>query len=254
MQPVRPASLPSDVLAYLARQTAAIEAESRYDDRVRKALAAWSAKNSNFFQKNGAIRGILADANDCKGYCHYCQVSEADEVEHIFPKKLYPTKTFEWENYLAVCGPCNVAKLNKFALRTEHGILHLNDNSPPPLGTPLFLNLRTENPVEYFELSFDTGILSARTGLPREDVERAEYTLKTVKLNRDLLLQARVDRYWDFYCILKAVVQNAEKLPVARERLHRPPNLMVWDFMKRQAGSDKELEPLFASCREFYEI
>jgi hypothetical protein len=48
--------------------------------------------------------------------CAYCADSLADEVEHVWPKDLYPHLVFAWANYVYACGPCNGPKGSHFAV------------------------------------------------------------------------------------------------------------------------------------------
>lgn len=88
--------------------------------------------------------------------CLYCEDSCADEVEHIKPQDLYPEFVFVWENYLYACGPCNGGKNNAFAVfdpATGATIIVTRKRgdpvTPPAVGTDVFINPRTEDPLQY---------------------------------------------------------------------------------------------------------
>ncbi len=88
--------------------------------------------------------------------CEMCGFvdSVADEVEHIFPKDLFPDKCYEWLNYLYACGQCNGPKNNKFALFVENGeMLVLSPLVEPPQGTSVLINPRIENGMDFCRLN-----------------------------------------------------------------------------------------------------
>jgi uncharacterized protein (TIGR02646 family) len=61
------------------------------------------------------IKAVLL--NETHGKCAYCesrlQHIHHGDVEHMYPKSLDPTKTFEWENLTLSCEVCNQNKSNK---------------------------------------------------------------------------------------------------------------------------------------------
>lgn len=61
------------------------------------------------------IKAVLTQ--ETNGKCAYCesrlQHIHHGDVEHIYPKSLDPTKTFEWENLTLSCEICNQNKSNK---------------------------------------------------------------------------------------------------------------------------------------------
>lgn len=58
-------------------------------------------------------RGALAER--LGQYCSYCEVKLAASlaVEHVQPKKHYPGRELEWENFLLACSNCNSTKGDK---------------------------------------------------------------------------------------------------------------------------------------------
>ena len=63
---------------------------------------------------------IIAETH---GKCAYCETkvihSQPGDIEHIFPKSLDRTKTFEWSNLTLACRTCNANKSNRDPL-AEH--------------------------------------------------------------------------------------------------------------------------------------
>lgn len=60
------------------------------------------------------IKSVLSVSSNHK--CAYCECSLLEggysQVEHFYPKSLYPEEAFDWDNYLAICTLCNGEKLN----------------------------------------------------------------------------------------------------------------------------------------------
>ncbi len=61
------------------------------------------------------IKEVLV--NETYGKCAYCESKlqhiHHGDVEHMYPKSLDPTKTFEWANLTLACEVCNQNKSNK---------------------------------------------------------------------------------------------------------------------------------------------
>ena len=107
--------------------------------------------------------------------CAFCECKPGDggnaiQVEHFYPKSLYPECCFSWENFLPACGRCNTAK----------GILDTK--------TTLILNPYFDDPQKYLTLS------SLRLRLkPLKDNARARTTINEVNLNSPRLIGLRRD-------------------------------------------------------------
>ncbi|MFP3544388.1 HNH endonuclease [Rhizobium sp. SIMBA_035] len=67
------------------------------------------------------IKAVLVE--ETAGKCAYCESKlqhiHHGDVEHMYPKSLDPSKTFEWENLTMACEVCNQNKSNKDPL-LEH--------------------------------------------------------------------------------------------------------------------------------------
>ncbi len=65
------------------------------------------------------------------GYCAYCQSpaeNQFGDVEHFQPKSLFPTLTYEWDNYFFSCQLCNHRKSDRWP---EHGSYVRPDRDDP---------------------------------------------------------------------------------------------------------------------------
>jgi hypothetical protein len=200
--------------------------------------------------------------------CCYCEDSAADEVEHIEPKDLFPEKTFDFDNYLYSCGLCNGPKSNQFTIRLPNlTILDLVDfkkqhpNTKPPAGTPLLINPRLENGMDFLRLDLQNTFYFV--AIPTMDVVRANYTQQLLRLNnREYLPEARREAYFgyklrlDRYYFCKNRGDDATKLEQIQQNLLKKQHPSVWFEMKRYFRQgwllqfDEELHELFVAVPE----
>ena len=136
--------------------------------------------------------------------CVYCENNEATDIEHIYPKKLYPEKAFTWENYLLACNKCNSHhKSDKFQIFNPQGSNTI-ENVTPPRGTnaqpanddALFINQRIDDPLEFLELDLlnQRFIFTEKAPTGTRGFERAKFTIELLGLNsRGALIAARKD-------------------------------------------------------------
>jgi hypothetical protein len=195
----------------------------------------------------------------------YCEDSCADEVEHIKPKDLYPESTFLWDNYVYACGPCNGPKNNHFAvfsiatgLQADVTRGRLGPVVEPEPGSPVLINPRWEDPLKFMELDLvDTFLFLPTKPKGSKDFERADYTIRVLKLNeRDVLLKARKEAYDSYearlsrYITLRDEGEPVIKLKKRVRALKRMQHPTVWKEMKRQHSLIPTLNQLFADAPE----
>ena len=221
-----------------------INAAMDYPTKVEKAASAWDKKNAKIFE---SLRDTLADLCQGARRCQYCEDSAADEVEHIWPKKFYPDRTFRWSNYLFACGPCNGSnKRDQFAIFDPAGqVLELKRKPreipiEPAVGQAVFLDPRIDDPLNFIELDLATGIFVPSGLYGSVNYVRGEYTIRILGLNkRDYLIRARKNAYASYldaaqqYVIQKNAGAPADEIRQRAldisERHHRS----VWAEMKR---------------------
>ncbi|WP_415721612.1 HNH endonuclease [Photobacterium ganghwense] len=63
--------------------------------------------------RDDRVRDVLFPSSFYK--CSFCECLPDDggnsvQVEHFFPKSIYPECCFDWENFLPACGKCNTSK------------------------------------------------------------------------------------------------------------------------------------------------
>ena len=82
--------------------------------KVQELTNLYMTNGSNVWNKPYIKAALLAFSF---GKCCYCEckvdeIASYMEVEHFYPKKIYPEKVVEWENLLPSCKRCNGTKTN----------------------------------------------------------------------------------------------------------------------------------------------
>lgn len=178
-----------------------ILAEPSFEAKVIKANSKWDSKTS------GTGRAVFKNIKDtlvemCVGVeiCVYCEQNEATDIEHIFPKKLYPEKAFTWNNYVLVCSKCNTHhKSDKFHIFHPQNTANDFDVTPargtyvqPPTDDALFINQRVEDPMTLLELDLVNRqfIFIEKYPIGTREYKKAKYTKDLLGLNTRAALVA----------------------------------------------------------------
>ena len=95
----------------------------------------------------------------------------------------------------------------------------------------------------------------ARDDLPDIDRERTDFTIDTLKLNRDVLLQARATAFGSYRARLHEYVSMREAgategIDRLVDSLKAMPHATVWAEMKRQHSFMPDLAELFSRAPE----
>jgi hypothetical protein len=257
--------LTPEATAKLTEYQNVIDTEADYSHRVSLAKKHFRLQNrktnATFLEVRATLSQMCAGANRCM----YCEDSAADEVEHYFPKDLYPEHVFVWGNYLYACGPCNGKKRSKFAVFDPH------DNpidvsrkrnapiAPPTLGHPVLLAPRNENALAFMilDIAGDTFLFVPTPTNDARQRRRARYTINLLGLNsRDYLPKARREAYAHYLAIFKEYVTELDngapgvtltRLTNTLQTMHHP---TVWQEMQRQRASIPDLAELFQRAPE----
>lgn len=170
-----------------------------FEAKAKEAVRLWSGKTSAAFDE---VKTTLKKMCVAVEICVYCENNEATDIEHIYPKKLYPEKAFTWENYVLACGKCNSHhKSDKFKIFNPQNSA-ISEDVTPPRGTylqpasddALFLNQRGDNPLDFLELDLlnQTFIFVGKFPEGTREYHRASYTIELLGLNtRGALIAAR---------------------------------------------------------------
>lgn len=161
----------NEKLAALTKDIVALQ-----DSAGRKAMAAeiyGRSRRAAWFRPVLSALSIMAGDGQ---RCMCCSGSEASQVEHFRDKAGYPELAMTWENFLWICGICNLAKGNRF-----------NSLLPP-------LNPLVDNIWEFFFLD-EYGNLCSRWDTSSNSLNvRAEETIACYGLDRQALQETRLAR------------------------------------------------------------
>lgn len=243
---------------------------SDYTARVAEAKRLFSRYNQKRNATFTSVKTVLTRMCSGARRCSYCEDSVADEVEHIWPKDLYPERAFSWDNYCYACGSCNGPKNNQFAVFV--GASH----SPTPLvhpkrkrgqpaptlkkpiaGRPVFLDPRQDDATQWLTLDILNTfqfVVTAKDGT--RDAARAKYTLKVLGLNRHPLPTARAQAFDGYRARLREYCQEKRggapllRQALLRDALLRVSHPTVWVEMKRHHAKVPALRSLFAQAPE----
>lgn len=175
-----------------------ISSEVDFAERAKKANTKWDSKTSGAGKDAFAeVKSVLIEM--CVGIetCVYCEDNEATDIEHIFPKKMFPEKAFLWGNYVLSCKTCNTTyKSDNFKVFNPQNSTTEFDVKPPrgqylqpPNDDSLFINQLIENPMDFIELDLVNRefIFTENTeNFPEGSREylKAKYTIELLGLNR----------------------------------------------------------------------
>ena len=264
---------PQEVLNMLKRYQNEIDSLQTFDKKKEKAVTSFKAKNVKTNKTFEAVKVALKEISPGIERCIYCEDSQCDEVEHFYPKTLYPQFCFDWSNYFYACGVCNVSKNNQFAVfRHDNGEFYkvnpANNKQPivePPAGDSVLINPRKDNPLDFCKLDLETFKFAITPQQGTRDCQRADYTFNTVlRLNdqRESLRQQRELAYSNYkdrlhsYTVSKSINAPQTKLDRMIHNLKRESHPTVWKEMQRHylLGNlqriDEDLHDLFEQSPE----
>jgi len=253
----------------LAEYQAKVDGETSFELKAAKAKQLFKSRNT---KTNGTFKKIkvcLTAMCNSTRRCVYCEDSLGDEVEHIYPKDLYPERCFVWDNYVYACGPCNGPKSNKFAVfkDADGSFVELAPATMPPAGWAAMINPRTEDPLQFAILDLAGSFkFYPLPSLDDRDKKRMEYTYHDVlRLNdgeREPLRQARENAYHNYkarlfmYVRKKAEGATQAILHNITDQLTKETHPTVWKEMQRYhvagilSSVDAELDDLFTQAPE----
>ncbi len=236
-----------------------IDGLGNYADQVATAHKKFTSRNRKGNPTFGQVRTALTRMCSGERRCCYCEDSQANQVEHIKPKSLYPEHVFVWSNYLYACAICNSPKNNRFAVfdSTDNVVnvarQHTAPVVPPQPGEPVLINPRRENPTEWMQLDLLSTFWFVPIATPgSKEYKRVEYTIELLDLNRDLLPEARQRAFGDYRARLHEYIEkrrigaSTRQLSHLVKALQTMPHPSVWFEMKRQHQRIPELNWLFA--------
>ena len=272
MLPIAEQELDAPTLKELQRLQKSVDRLVTYAEQVAKAETVWISGRGSKASKSAFTKIRETLSTMCIGpvRCSYCEDSGATDIEHIFPKSLFPERAFLWGNYLYACSGCNGPKSNQFGYLFQGGVVEFKrvKNAalvPPPAGISALIDPRLEHPTRLLDLDLggvaaDGTVISgtfmflAKSGISAMEKCRAEFTINTLGLNREIVRVARKNAFGGFRARLREYVQelNQAAVPEALERLRSEiigtPHLTVFFEMRRQRNLLPEIDQIFAAA------
>jgi uncharacterized protein (TIGR02646 family) len=115
------------------------------------------------------VRATLGQMASGRERCMYCEDSAGTDIEHFYPKSMYPSRCFRWHNYLLACSHCNSnEKRTQFPLDSD--------------SAPLLLDPTKDDPYEHIAFVPETGQFQGVT-------PQGERTVAEFGLNRRQILE-----------------------------------------------------------------
>lgn len=280
-----PTTIRNGILNHLQKLQGQIDALPTYKAQVKQAKVLWQNKKKTNAQKaafNRVEKELQKIAIGSNNYCNYCEANVGTTIEHIYPRGLFPNKTFIWENYLWACKQCNgkhkISQFQIFKNANSSEIINLvKDYSfvRPLNQDAVFINPRVENPLDYLQLDLESGLFQHKeNNINTRAYKRASYTIETLQLNtRKGLVANRQKAYQNYQSLLQQYINiqkstssevlmaifplsnNAKKAPWEAQKqlaslelqttLINQAHPTVWKEMQRQVDSIPALRELF---------
>jgi uncharacterized protein (TIGR02646 family) len=254
--------LTKEALALLKQYQEAVDRKPSFLEQVAEGKKLFSGYNKESNTAFEEVRRHLKEMSGGTIRCNYCEDSNANQVEHIYPKSLYPEKCFVWENYCYACGPCNQPKSDLFAVfedatGNEVNLNTIPKSTIPPKGMALLVDPRAEKPLDYLFLDTMNTFRFVPFKDDNRDFRRAEYTIEILGLNsRSQLVRARKVAFGNFKARLFEYVTKKEsgaqvsELDPLIDSLRSEHHQTVWQEMIRQRSLHSELNDLFTRAPE----
>jgi len=156
--------------------------------KVAKAQKLWKDKESTKIGEKtfAEIKTILTEMTVSANACNYCEHNEANDIEHIAPKSVFPELTFVWQNYLLACKQCNTAhKSDKCHVMDNAGKVYeiIRGSGKSPHQRIALINPRIENPTNFILINTSDYRFEIFEDIAVFDKNKAEKTLEILRLN-----------------------------------------------------------------------
>ena len=113
MIPIRRLPLQANTITVLTKRGISAGKLAPQDPKIEERWNYFLRQGPPISAKNIAALGDVRTRLDLmfQGKCCYCEKIIAKDIEHFYPKTLYPMRMFVWENLLRACKDCNFEKL-----------------------------------------------------------------------------------------------------------------------------------------------
>lgn len=208
-------ALSDDVVGRLAGEMSMLAAVEDHQARYATARRQWNNKRP----LKASLREALGRMAPGLERCMYCGDNQGATIDHYEPMSRNPLRTFDWQNHLLACGPCNGDyKGVQYPVGAD--------------GAPLLIDPTVDDPFEHMTLAL-------RTGEYVEITDKGDHTIRTLRLNRDVLTRGRVNARAVFTVWLRDLAETADDVATAEavQMIHEQPFADVCQSMLRQALS-----------------
>lgn len=224
--------LSQDSINHLASIQELIDTETSFEQKVEKAKSKWDGKTGSIAGNRAfdEVKNKLNEMSVSNGLCVYCEQNEWSDIEHFYPKRLYPNKAFLFENYLPSCKQCNTTyKSDKFKIFDPIDSDNIKDVSgerkiylQPSNEDAVLINQLKEDPMSFIELDLEykTFVFTACDfeNESSRSFKKANYTIELLQLNDRAVLVEQRKKAFDFY-ILKLNQYNRIKNATTKDEI-----------------------------------
>lgn len=242
------------VLEQLERWQSEVSGNAFYAQKelAEKLFNKFSNKRNSDKEVFVAIKQSLSEMCAGAQRCVYCEDSAGTQIDHVYPKSLYPELVFSWPNYVFACGDCNTKyKRGRFAVFVADEIDYhelpsavFPKDNPMPAAPIAFIDPRNEDPMAFAVLDIaNTFKFTPMPQLSTVGERKFRYTYEVVlKLNgaeRELLREAREEAFGDFkarfieYDRQKKSGASQDKLDKLVAGIQKKNHITVWREMQR---------------------
>ena len=202
--------LPKGIQTYLARKQVEVAAKDDVESLWKKARKPKSVQ---------AVFKCLIEMSGQRQRCMYCDDSRGTTIEHYWPKSVYASRCFLWENMLLLCQGCQCRKGSRFDL--------------DPRGQPLLINPVDEDPWNFLFFEATTGILTARY-----DVTAGSPSPKGAHTTNSRVLPLNIEAITEGRLRTKRNLQRAIETYLRALDAGRPPNAARDDLVQAIGDND----------------
>lgn len=143
MKRIQRTDLPKDAQRYLVQRQQA--ADKKHQQQKLDPTSDW--KSARQTQNMGKVLATLHTMTGKRQRCMYCLDSHGSDIEHFWPKTVYPEHMYQWANLLLCCTHCGRLKGNQFPLTGDN---------------PMLVDPTAENPWDSLDFDPRTGNICAR--------------------------------------------------------------------------------------------
>jgi uncharacterized protein (TIGR02646 family) len=166
----------------------------------------------------------------------YCVDSEGSDIEHFWPKSLYPDRMYAWGNLLIACTKCGRFKGKQFPRADD--------------GMPLLIDPSAEDPWEFLDFNPETGNLDARFVFSAEAYSaKGETTVTVLHLNSREGVSSGFRKTYRRLCELVTEWCDQQLPENYLERLRERDDHGLLGWFLHGSGQN---EPVFSRFREQY--